>query len=78
MKRAEEVVGRLSIVESRVVAAQSGDFGRDVARGLGGSPKRLDCVYFYDEEGSDLFEAICALPEYYLTRAEAEILARVR
>jgi len=31
-------------------------------------------VYFYDEKGSQLFEAICELPEYYLTRAEAEIL----
>jgi uncharacterized SAM-dependent methyltransferase len=32
--------------------------------------------YFYDELGSQLFEAICLLPEYYLTRAENEILQR--
>ncbi len=49
-------------------------FGRDVADGLRASPKRLSCCYFYDQEGSRLFEAICDLPEYYLTRAEASIL----
>jgi len=36
----------------------------------------LPCRFFYDAEGSRLFEEICELPEYYLTRAEAEILAR--
>lgn len=49
-------------------------FARDVAAGLTASPKRLSCCYFYDREGSRLFEAICELPEYYLTRAEASIL----
>ena len=39
-------------------------------------PKRLPPKYFYDELGSQLFDAICLLPEYYLTRAEAEIFAR--
>jgi dimethylhistidine N-methyltransferase len=55
--------------EDRVV-----DFARDVAAGLNASPKRLPCRYFYDQLGSQLFEAICELPEYYLTRAETEIL----
>jgi L-histidine N-alpha-methyltransferase len=50
------------------------EFGRDVVAGLTASPKRLDCRYFYDAEGSALFEAICELPEYYLTRAETAIL----
>jgi dimethylhistidine N-methyltransferase len=49
-------------------------FGRDVRTGLTRSPKRLSCAYFYDAEGSQLFEQICALPEYYLTRAERAIL----
>lgn len=49
-------------------------FSHDVAAGLTASPKRLSCCYFYDREGSALFEAICELPEYYLTRAEASIL----
>lgn len=49
-------------------------FGEDVRRGLTSNPKFLYPKYFYDELGSHLFEAITALPEYYVTRAEAEIL----
>ncbi len=49
-------------------------FARDVASGLTASPRQLSCCYFYDSEGSRLFEAICELPEYYLTRAETAIL----
>jgi dimethylhistidine N-methyltransferase len=46
----------------------------DVRRGLSTKPKRFLPKYFYDHLGSQLFEAICLLPEYYLTRAENEIL----
>jgi dimethylhistidine N-methyltransferase len=46
----------------------------DVRRGLSRQPKRFLPKYFYDQLGSQLFEAICLLPEYYLTRAENEIL----
>ncbi|HGY56767.1 MAG TPA: L-histidine N(alpha)-methyltransferase [Caldithrix abyssi] len=49
-------------------------FITDVQNGLSASPKTLPCIYFYDERGSQLFEDICRLPEYYLTRCEAEIL----
>jgi L-histidine N-alpha-methyltransferase len=49
-------------------------FAEDVRRGLTSSPKFLYPKYFYDELGSLLFEAITVLPEYYPTRAEAEIL----
>jgi L-histidine N-alpha-methyltransferase len=49
-------------------------FAEDVRAGLAAHPKVLYPKYFYDELGSRLFEAITALPEYYLTRAEAEIL----
>jgi dimethylhistidine N-methyltransferase len=52
------------------------DFAADVRRGLTSTPKRLSPKYFYDALGSVLFEAICQLPEYYLTRAEDEILSR--
>ena len=45
-------------------------------RGLSTKPKRFLPKYFYDQLGSQLFEAICLLPEYYLTRAENEILER--
>lgn len=48
----------------------------DVRTGLTAEPKRFLPKYFYDELGSQLFEAICLLPEYYLTRAENEILQR--
>lgn len=53
---------------------QMADFAREVEAGLRAHPKRLPCRYFYDREGSRLFEAICELPEYYLTRTETEIL----
>jgi len=50
------------------------DFARDVRRGLSSYPKHLFPKYLYDELGSRLFEAICEVDEYYLTRAEDEIL----
>jgi L-histidine Nalpha-methyltransferase len=60
---------------SRVGAARvAPSFAEDVRRGLTSSPKFLYPKYFYDELGSRLFEAITVLPEYYPTRAEAEIL----
>ncbi|MEU7719059.1 L-histidine N(alpha)-methyltransferase [Streptomyces tibetensis] len=46
----------------------------DVHRGLTGRPKSLPPKWFYDAHGSDLFEEITELPEYYPTRAEREIL----
>jgi len=48
----------------------------EVAAGLRSTPKRLPSKYFYDERGSELFERITELPEYYLTRAEVELLRR--
>jgi L-histidine N-alpha-methyltransferase len=47
---------------------------RDVGDGLRMNPKELPSKYFYDERGSELFEQITALPEYYLTRAERSLL----
>ena len=47
---------------------------RDVREGLSGSPKSLPPKWFYDSVGSDLFDQITRLPEYYPTRAEAQIL----
>lgn len=49
---------------------------RDVRKGLTRSPKQLSPKYFYDEKGSELFEEITHLPEYYLTRAERLLLER--
>ena len=48
--------------------------GQDVVQGLSGTPKALPPKYFYDDRGSELFEQICELPEYYPTRTEAWIL----
>ncbi len=45
-----------------------------VRKGLTAHPKRLPPFLFYDRRGSDLFEEICRLPEYYLTRTESGIL----
>jgi dimethylhistidine N-methyltransferase len=49
-------------------------FADAVAEGLARRPRRIPCRFLYDERGSKLFEEICDLPEYYLTRAEREIL----
>ncbi len=48
--------------------------GNDVITGLTQAQKSLPPHYFYDDQGSDLFEKICLLPEYYPTRTEANIL----
>ncbi|MFN6465967.1 MAG: L-histidine N(alpha)-methyltransferase [Nostoc sp. DedVER02] len=48
--------------------------GEDVIQGLIQTPKTLPPKYFYDDYGSELFEKICELPEYYPTRTEAWIL----
>jgi L-histidine N-alpha-methyltransferase len=47
---------------------------RDVRSGLTSTPKTLPSIYFYDDYGSELFDQITELPEYYLTRLETEIL----
>jgi L-histidine Nalpha-methyltransferase len=48
--------------------------GNDVVQGLMNAPKTLPAKYFYDDHGSSLFELICSLPEYYLTRTELALL----
>ncbi len=49
-------------------------FLRDVLRGLGGNQKSIPSKYFYDDEGSKLFDRICGLAEYYLTSIEFSIM----
>src|SRR5438046_2504998 len=49
-------------------------FADSVESGLSAPAKTLPCRWFYDARGSELFECICALPEYYLTRTERAIL----
>lgn len=52
-------------------------FLEDVWLGLARAPKIISPKYLYDERGSQLFEAICELDEYYPTRTETRILARI-
>lgn len=49
----------------------------DVLTGLSGPLKSVPAKYFYDAEGARLFEEICALPDYYLTRTEIALLTEV-
>jgi len=51
-------------------------FATDVLDGLSSDPKQLSSKYFYDDEGSRLFQEIMKLPEYYLTRCELEIFEK--
>ena len=62
---------RLSSVKSDSRAMKE-----EVIAGLKSSPKAIAPKYFYDEEGSRLFDQICELPEYYPTRTETSILER--
>jgi L-histidine Nalpha-methyltransferase len=50
------------------------EFANDILEGLLSEPKFLQSKYFYDEQGSKLFQAIMHMPEYYLTDCELEII----
>jgi dimethylhistidine N-methyltransferase len=50
------------------------NFIKEVLAGLSKSQKTIDSKYLYDQRGSELFEKICKLPEYYPTRTEAYLL----
>ncbi len=62
-------------IEVHLDADAAAAMARDVRAGLAADPKELAPKYFYDERGSQLFERITELPEYYPTRAERSILA---
>lgn len=55
-------------------SAEQSEFYRDVIRGLSQDPRQLPCKYFYDRRGSELFDRICELDEYYPTRTELAIM----
>ena len=57
-------------------STEMSQFATDVLHGLWDSPKHLSSKYFYDDEGSRLFQEIMQLPEYYLTGCELEIFER--
>ncbi len=60
------------------VPPTTSDLLSDVIAGLSSDPRTLPCKYFYDERGAALFQKICELPEYYITRTEIDILDRHR
>ncbi len=64
---------RFALVEGEEVRDTT-SFAEEVQAGLTAPDKRIPYRFLYDAEGSRLFEEICELPEYYLTRAEREIL----
>lgn len=66
-----KIAPEIEIVETDAGAQE---FARAVEDGLARAPKTIPAKYFYDAEGARLFEAICELPEYYLTRVELAIL----
>ena len=49
-------------------------FRDEIIAGLFQSPRKLPCKFFYDKRGAQLFQKICELPEYYITRTELKIL----
>src|SRR6266704_1610370 len=60
------------------VPPATSDLLSDVIAGLSSNPRALPCKYFYDERGAALFQRICELPEYYITRTEIDVLDRHR
>lgn len=62
------------LIDPSGIALDSITDGNDVVKGLSQTPKSVPARYFYDDRGSELFEQICELPEYYLTRTETAIL----
>jgi dimethylhistidine N-methyltransferase len=65
---------KLGLAPRKIAPRASSEFAAAVLGGLSQRHKSLPCKYFYDARGSELFEEITRLPEYYLTRAETAVL----
>jgi dimethylhistidine N-methyltransferase len=65
--------GRPAVLD---VEPAKSDFLSEAIAGLSSTPPTLPCKFFYDERGATLFQKICELPEYYVTRTELDILKR--
>ncbi|WP_210489089.1 L-histidine N(alpha)-methyltransferase [Rufibacter aurantiacus] len=66
----------INLLPTRV--SDDNGLAQDVMQGLNQSPKRLSSRFFYDAKGSQLFQQIMQLPEYYLTKLEHQILSKQR
>jgi dimethylhistidine N-methyltransferase len=64
----------MKIVQFHELHSSRNEFSKDVMQGLRNRPATIPPKYFYDSEGSKLFDAITKLPEYYPTRTETSIL----
>src|SRR6201997_5801729 len=76
-KRVQESIMNMhatALADAHLPDEQTSAFARDAIDDLSQHPKRLSPKYFYDAAGSELFEAITKLPEYYPTRTELGIL----
>lgn len=67
----------MQLVDANVLSDADPHFRRDVLAGLTSRPRAIPARYFYDRRGSELFEEITDLPEYYPTRTETELLATI-
>jgi L-histidine N-alpha-methyltransferase len=67
---------RFELVHGRRAKNPRSVMAREVSAGLARAPRFISPKYFYDAVGSQLFDAICELPEYYVTRAERALLER--
>jgi len=70
------VTGGAASVELFDFEPTTADLAAEAVAGLCESPKTLPCKLFYDKRGSELFDVICTLPEYYPTRTEIDIMRR--
>jgi len=68
---------RLNYFRPKLVKTKQ-SFAKEISQSLRQNPKFIDPKFFYDKKGSALFEKICLLPEYYLTRTEVEILHHIQ
>lgn len=66
------------MTHASLVPAPAPAFAREVIEGLASAPKRIPSTWFYDQRGSELFEQITDLAEYYLTRSEIALLRGLR
>lgn len=64
-------------IDVHVQSEDASTLGQDVRAGLSQRPKSIPPKHFYDERGSQLFDAICHTPEYYVTRTEQALLERI-
>src|SRR4026209_1837646 len=69
---------RTALQPASAAPPATSDLLSDVIAGLSSDPRALPSKYFYDERGAALFQKICELPEYYVTRTEIDILDRSR